>query len=185
MRVASHQTVRLSPGRHRSPNAGVCVMELASMLAEEPFSDRAGTVSPVIGAFLRTYNDGLDDERRQDLYPIASLVVGTARARAVEDERAARCLHFARELGSPPPGGRAAVGVATPEAAGTCAAPAALRGGPWDEAQATALAFVRELTGIEGRGRWRGRRRFARLDPARAIEAALEDFEVSRSTATR
>src|SRR3954464_2212947 len=81
MRVASHQTVRLSPGRHRSPNAGVCVMELASMLAEEPFSDRAGTVSPVIGAFLRTYNDGLDDERRQDLYPIASLVVGTAPAR--------------------------------------------------------------------------------------------------------
>jgi len=60
-------------------------MELASMLAEEPFSDRAGIVSPVIGAFLRTYNDGLDDERRQDLYPIASLVVGTAAGRRLED----------------------------------------------------------------------------------------------------
>jgi hypothetical protein len=160
-------------------------MELASMLAEEPFSDRAGTVSPVIGAFLRTYNDGLDDERRQDLYPIASLVVGTARARAVEAERAARCLQFARELGSPPPSGRAAMGMATPEASGTCGALAALRSGPSDEAHAAALAFVRELAAVEGRGRWRGRRRFAALDPARAIEAALEDFELSRSAGTR
>jgi hypothetical protein len=41
-------------------------MELASMLAEQPFSDRPQNASPVVGAFLRTYNDGLDDERRQD-----------------------------------------------------------------------------------------------------------------------
>jgi hypothetical protein len=153
-------------------------MELASMLAEEPFSDRAGTVSPVIGAFLRTYNDGLDDERRQELYPIAALVVGTARGRAVEAERAARCLHFARELGSPPPGGRAAMGMATPEAAGTCAALAALRA----DAHAEAVDFVREMAAVDGRGGWwRGRRRVRGLDPARAIEAALADFEVSRS----
>jgi hypothetical protein len=32
-------------------------MELASMLADEPFSDRSATVSPVVGALLRTYND--------------------------------------------------------------------------------------------------------------------------------
>ena len=62
----SHQTVRLSRGRHRSSSAGVCVMELASMLADEPFSDRSKSMSPCVGAFLRTYNDGLDDERRQD-----------------------------------------------------------------------------------------------------------------------
>src|SRR5690348_7636625 len=84
----THQTVRLSAGRHRSPHAGACVMELASMLAAEPFSDRPHTSSPVIGAFLRTYNDGLDDERRQDLYPLASLIVGTAAGRRVEAERA-------------------------------------------------------------------------------------------------
>src|SRR4051794_18267417 len=92
----SHQTVRLSAGRHRSSHAGVCVMELASMLADEGFSDRAATVSPVIGAFLRTYNDGLDDVRRQDLYPVAALIVGIAAARRIEDERAHRCLSFAR-----------------------------------------------------------------------------------------
>ena len=43
-------------------------MELSSMLAGEPFSDRPRCVDPVIAAFLRTYNDGLDDSRRQDLY---------------------------------------------------------------------------------------------------------------------
>ena len=81
-------------------------MELASMLADEPFSDRPNHTSAVIAAFLRTYNDGLDDRRRQDLYPLASLIVGTASSRGVEKERASRCLEFARSLGVGPPAGR-------------------------------------------------------------------------------
>jgi hypothetical protein len=52
-------------------------MELASMLAGEPFSDHPQSVCPVIGTFLRTYNDAIDDEGRQDLYEYASLAVGT------------------------------------------------------------------------------------------------------------
>jgi AhpD family alkylhydroperoxidase len=40
-------------------------MELASMLAHEPFSERPQSVCPVIGAFLRAYNDRLDDRWRQ------------------------------------------------------------------------------------------------------------------------
>ena len=77
MTQASHQTVRLSQGKHRGPDHGACVMELASMLAGEPFSDRPRCVDPVIAGFLRTYNDGIDENRRQDLYPLASEVVGT------------------------------------------------------------------------------------------------------------
>src|SRR5437764_8209329 len=123
--MASHQTVRLSAGRHRSASAGACVMELASMLAHEPFSDRPESASPVIAALLRTYNDGLSDERRQDLYPLASLIVGTARSRRVEQERASRCLQFALALDFRLPAGRAAIGVATPEASGSWAALAA------------------------------------------------------------
>ena len=71
--MSSHQTVRLARGRHPSPSFGACVMELASMLADEPFTDRPDNASPVIAAFLRTYNDGIDDERRQDLFALASL----------------------------------------------------------------------------------------------------------------
>jgi hypothetical protein len=169
--MPSHQTIRLSAGRHRSPTAGACVMELASMLADEPFSDRSGTVSPVIGALLRTYNDGVGDARRQDLIPIAPLIVGTAGPRALEGERATRCLRFARELGGAIPRGRAALGMATPEAAGTWAALAALRSGVDDARHARVLAFVRELAEL----RVRAPGRFARLlgDPAAAIEREL------------
>jgi hypothetical protein len=147
-------------------------MELASMLADEPFSDRPHSSSPVIGAFLRTYNDGVDDERRQDLYPLAALIVGTAGGRRVEAERASCCLEFARRIGGAVPGGRAGMGMATPEAAGTCAALAALRAGP--EAHAQALAFARELAALGPRRRRRLPTWLLGRDPAVAIEEALE-----------
>jgi hypothetical protein len=97
MTQASHQTVRLSQGKHRDPDHGACVMELASMLAGEPFSDRPRCVDPVIAAFLRTYNDGIDDRRRQDLYPLAAAVVGSRTVASVQGERARMCLRWAQE----------------------------------------------------------------------------------------
>jgi hypothetical protein len=33
-------SLRLDPGAHRSPSDGVCLLELASLIAREPFSDR-------------------------------------------------------------------------------------------------------------------------------------------------
>lgn len=158
---STRETVRLSRGSHRSPSAGVCVMELASMLAHEPFSDRARTVSPVIGAFLRTYNDGVDDERRQDLCVVAPEVLGTGGDRHAEGERAAACLAFARRRGRPLPTGRAAMAMATPEAAGAWAATSLLRREPSPEAHAEALAFVERLVALGDevpavqRGPWR------------------------------
>jgi hypothetical protein len=85
--VASHQTVKLTPGSHTSPDKGACTLELASMLAGETFSDNPQRVSPVIAAFLRTYNDVVDDESRQDLYAYASKVVDTRASDGVEIER--------------------------------------------------------------------------------------------------
>jgi hypothetical protein len=171
----SHQTVRLRAGRHASPHAGACVMELASMLADEPFSDRPRTTSAVLGALLRTYNDGVDDERRQDLYPLAALIVGTAARRAVEAERAARCLAFTRAVGGAVPSGRAAMGMGTAEAAGTWAALAALRTGPAPEVHARVLALVEELAALRPRARWRLARRLAGPDPAQVVARALDD----------
>ncbi|HET6505431.1 MAG TPA: hypothetical protein VFG42_01465 [Baekduia sp.] len=76
--TASHQTVRLQAGSHEGPAGGVCVMELASMLSGERFSDRPACVSSVVAALLRGYNDGLDSERRQTLKRFAADAVGTA-----------------------------------------------------------------------------------------------------------
>jgi hypothetical protein len=165
MPAPSHQTVRLARGRHASQHAGVCVMELASMLAHEPFSDRARSISPTIGAFLRTYNDGLDDDRRQDLYPVAAAVVGSAARRAVERERVNQCLAFAREHGGGLPGRRAALGLAAPGAAGAWAARTALDAGVHDEA----LALVDELIALGGApSRWP-----RAFDPARVMRERL------------
>ena len=70
-----HQTVTLSPGRHRSPLHGACAMELASLLAGERFSDHPTRVCAVLAAFLRGYNDATSARRRQDLYGLASAVI--------------------------------------------------------------------------------------------------------------
>jgi hypothetical protein len=72
-------------------------MELASMLAHEPFSDRPQSVCPVIGAFLRGYNDWLDDRRRQDLYAYAAKVISSQQPKAIERERATRTLSWFRQ----------------------------------------------------------------------------------------
>ncbi|HYZ28277.1 MAG TPA: hypothetical protein VE570_04410 [Thermoleophilaceae bacterium] len=90
------QTVHLERGKHVSPEHGVCVMELASMLAGERFSDNPRSVSRVVAAFLRSYNDLVDDERRQDLYRYAAESVGSRAPRRVERERAALCENWLR-----------------------------------------------------------------------------------------
>jgi hypothetical protein len=150
-------------------------MELASMLADEPFSDRPASASPVIAALLRTYNDGLDDGLRQDLYPLAALVVGSHRGRAVEEERASRCLAFASELGRHLPSGRATIGMATAEASGSLAALAALATGPAPDVHERTLALARELAALRPqprRSRWPSW--LVGPDPGQVVADALE-----------
>jgi hypothetical protein len=86
----SHQNVQLRRGRHLSPDDGACVMEVASMLAGEPFSDRPRSVCPVVASYLRSLNDILDDHERQLLYPYASAAVGSA---GDDDARRLRLAH--------------------------------------------------------------------------------------------
>jgi hypothetical protein len=97
MPPVSHQTIKLTRGRHSSPEHGACVMELASMLAGESFSDHPRSVSRPIASFLRGYNDLLDDRRRGDLYRYASQAVGTAASAEVEAARVARLLAWGDE----------------------------------------------------------------------------------------
>jgi hypothetical protein len=98
MPQVSHQTIRLAKGKHQSAEQGACVMELASMLAGEPFTDHPRSVSAPIASFLRRYNDLLDDRRRQDLYRFAAAVVGTASSPEVELARVQRVMAWADEM---------------------------------------------------------------------------------------
>jgi len=95
MSPVTYQTIKLSKGKHSNPGDGACVMELASMLAGEPFTDHPASVCPVIGSFLRSYNDAIDDSRRQALYEYASKVVGS---RGSHWARSDRLLEWAEDM---------------------------------------------------------------------------------------
>jgi hypothetical protein len=87
--------VRLTAGGHSSPREGVCVVELASLIAQEEFSDRPQCVCPVIAAFLRGWNDRAPYAERQRLSPYAARIVGSRAGSGVTRERRDICLRWA------------------------------------------------------------------------------------------
>jgi hypothetical protein len=91
---------RLSPGRHARPEQGRCAMEWVAHLAGEAHSDRPECVSPVVGAFARSWNDALDDPTRQRLRPYLGRMIGTA-GDALDDARAWRCADWLARTGAP------------------------------------------------------------------------------------
>lgn len=93
--MRSFQTLRLSRGRHASPDEGTCTAELVSMLAGERYSDRPKCLCPALAAFVRGYNDGLDDRRRQDLIALAPDLVDTRRGEAVTTARGEALVQLA------------------------------------------------------------------------------------------
>ena len=81
------ETVELERGAHLQ-NGKACIMEAAAYIAGEPRSDHPECVSPVIGAFLRSWNDSLSDEGRQILKPYVTKIIGTRGTKAQEEKRA-------------------------------------------------------------------------------------------------
>lgn len=163
MPMVSHQTIKLSKGKHSSPHDGACVMELASMLAGESFTDHPDSVCPAIGSLLRAYNDVVTDDRRQDLYAYAARAVGTRGAAVVERMRAERMLAWARArlprswARLLPPGLRSFGTPRRPpiEACGTHSVHAVRRHN--DATHAQMLALIDELLEIGATGRRSGR----------------------------
>lgn len=80
------EEIELKHGNHRSREAGMCAMEAAAYLAGEPHSDHPQCVSKTIAAFMRSWNDSLNDTHRQRLKPyvVKSLdTAGTAAEKAI------------------------------------------------------------------------------------------------------
>jgi hypothetical protein len=149
MSESTFQTIRIRKGKHASPARGACVVELASMLAGEPFSDHPKTVCPVIAGFLRAYNDLLPDRELDELYPYAALVVGSAASPSVRRERARRLLEWAR-VGRVPLFGRLFGRMPHWDMVALPAVHAALRMDPAQRRTAVA-DLLHELTAIGGR----------------------------------
>jgi hypothetical protein len=89
------RALRLEAGSHDSPRDGVCIVELASVIAGEPFSDHPRCVCKVIAAFLRSWNVRASHSARQRLLPYAQRVVGSRAARRVTRRRRDVCLTWA------------------------------------------------------------------------------------------
>ena len=87
--LAIIERTHLDKGAHRKFAEGACAMELIAHLAGEPFSDHPKCVCPVLGAFVRAWNDGLpDDERDALLKPLLPRLIGTRGSRELGQQRA-------------------------------------------------------------------------------------------------
>ena len=71
---------RPAPGRHFDPADGACLMEAASLLAGEPFSDHPRCVHPTLAALARILNDATSAAGRTALWPLLpDLIAAPAR----------------------------------------------------------------------------------------------------------
>ena len=90
----------LKSGSHGSRESGVCAMEALAWVAGEPHSDHPACACPVIGAFMRNWNDTLPDDqtRTRLLRPLLPLLIGSRSSVAVEVQRSYLALDWlARE----------------------------------------------------------------------------------------
>lgn len=74
----------LSAGKHRSPRAGGCFMEIAGFLAGERWSDHPKCTDPSLAELARCVNDVMPDEHRSRLAPLIPSVIGTGRRDSAE-----------------------------------------------------------------------------------------------------
>ncbi|HEU5037627.1 MAG TPA: hypothetical protein VFT70_11525 [Nocardioides sp.] len=66
----------LSRGKHRSPRKGACFMEMASVLANEPWSDKPRCTDPLLAQLARLVNDHSTDANRSELAVMIPSVIG-------------------------------------------------------------------------------------------------------------
>jgi hypothetical protein len=65
----------LSRGKHRNARRGACFMEMASVLANEPWSDHPRCTDPLLAELARQVNDHTSDTARGELAPMIPWVI--------------------------------------------------------------------------------------------------------------
>ena len=94
-RLAKVMALALESGSHADFERGMCVMEAVSYVAGEPWSDAPSCASPVITAFMVSWNDSLAAEPRNRLLkPLIPLLVGTRASDEVEERRSYMALDW-------------------------------------------------------------------------------------------
>jgi hypothetical protein len=89
MNTLDLDTIILKAGKHDSPDDGGCIIEWASYLAGQPWSDTPPCVAPSIRSFCISWNDSLPDaDRTRLLAPFIPKVIGTNTTAEDETTRA-------------------------------------------------------------------------------------------------
>jgi hypothetical protein len=92
----------LKQGAHdRRRRDSLCVMEAVAWFAGQPHSDQPPCVSPVIGALLRSWNDAMNEDDRQQLKPLIPRVIGTAATPEIELQRSWLALDWHCRVSTP------------------------------------------------------------------------------------
>ena len=101
-RLEKIQTLSLKAGAH-SPNSTFCILEAVAFVAGEPWSDHPECACPIIGAFLRSWNDFLptDADRDRLLKPLIRDLVGSKSTKEVEQKRALLCADWLIRVNTP------------------------------------------------------------------------------------
>lgn len=74
MQFPPYFKLRSGPG---GPNNGLCAMQMVAVLSGERISDKPECACPILTAYTIGLNDAMPDDMRQELLPLAPLLVGT------------------------------------------------------------------------------------------------------------
>jgi hypothetical protein len=94
----------LKEGAHEKNTDGeLCVMEAVAYVAGRPWSDAPPCVCPVLGAFMRSWNDGLpsDADRDRLLKPFIPKLIGTKATKKIEERRAFMAMDWTIRVFTP------------------------------------------------------------------------------------
>ena len=95
-------TIKVLHSGGHDPDGEHCVMEAVAYVANEPWTDTPDCTCPVIGAFLRVWNDDLpDDQRSELLIPLVPRVIGTRSTPAVETTRSLMAVDWLVRVHTP------------------------------------------------------------------------------------
>jgi hypothetical protein len=82
------ESVVLKSGAHKSPEDGMCLLEVVSMFAGEDFGDAPACVDPILAQFGRSWNDGMrSDAERAQLKQYIARLPGTNKGSALSQKR--------------------------------------------------------------------------------------------------
>ena len=94
-RLAIYDTLTIDRSSHATFDEGHCGLELVAWLAGEPHGDHPECACPVVGAFVRSWNDSLEDaDRERLLRPVIPRLVGSRSTPEVHERRSYLALDW-------------------------------------------------------------------------------------------